>query len=390
MSAVRPLALLVLWPLLALTPLACRQAPPPVTPVRLTIGAAVPLSGPDTLAGEQLVRGVRLAVGETFAVLVVDDTQPGAADNLARLPEVVGVVAHVGASAAERQIPDWKRVALPVVIGAPGSFAGIARVVPPADDLAACAATLLGEGPYFVRTDGEPASTNAAHAFVSAAPGFSGEVALAAGIIPIEAAKLQRSESTVVWLGDPAFGGNFLHALRALGSAPFFGVSAHEPAFLRAAGGAADGARVTSVGRPALDPSLRERYQERYGEPATGVAVVGYDAARLLIAAYETAHARDAEATGSAVRDALGSVQTTGSAGPMFLDPEGVLQPVTCQSWRVEGAVFVPDRAGQVGGAPVDAGESAEPGAEAPVPAAPAKRRPRKKEGEWLGIKPGK
>ena len=347
--------------------LACATAP--TAPVRLTLGVAIPLHGPDQARGEELLRGVRLAAGDAFAVLVDDDGKPGAADDLARLPEVVGVVGHVGQAAAEHQVADWVRLKVPTVVAAPGEWTGLPRVVPRQAGLAACAATLLGDGPYVVRTDGQAASVAAARVLETAMPeGFGGEAAVSPDDVRQQAERL--GTTRVVWLGDAQEGGNFLHALRALGGPGFFGVAGATPGFLQAAASAAEGARVTGLGRPSLDSTFKARFVERYGQPATATSALGYDAAALLIAAWQAAHARGGDVPRDAILAQLEHVEASGSAGPMRLDDDGVLSPVTCQVYRVEGGQFVEEVA------------SADPRA---VPATPPRLRRRSPpEGEWL------
>lgn len=357
----------------------CASPPPATTPVRITIGVAVPLSGPDQAAGESLVRGVRLAAGDAFAVTVADDGTAGAAESLSLAPEVMGVVAHVGRAAAARQAADWLRLQVPAVITAPGAAEGLPRVIPPPGQLAACAARLFGEGPYVLRTDGSPDGVAAA-AELSHALGerSRGQSPVAAADAANEAAKLASSADEVVFVGDPRLGGNLLRALRAFSPVPFRAIAAEDPAFLSAAGSAAEGARVTGVTRPARGTAFRAAFEQRFGAAPDGQAVDGYDAARLLIAAWSAAHARDANVTRSAVAAALPGVEGTGSGGPMHLDETGLLQPVACQQYVVRGGVFVPELSASLGDDVVLDAVSA------PVP--PVVRKKRRAEGEWLGL----
>ncbi len=359
------------------------SSPPPVTtPVRITIGVAVPLSGPDQAAGESLVRGVRLAAGEAFAVTVADDSKPGAAESLAQAAEVMGVVAHVGRAAAAHQAGDWVRLQVPTVIAAPGAPGALPRVIPAAGALASCAARLLGDGPYVLRTDGSADAVEAAAVLTEALGGRSkGQSVVAAADAANEAAKLQRGTEEVIFLGDPRLGGNLLRALRAFSTVPFRALSAEDPAFLAAAGSAAEGARVTGVTRPARSDAFRAAFHQKYGADPDGQATDGYDAARILIAAWGAANARDPNVTRSAVGAALPGVETTGSAGPMHLDATGLLQPVVCEQYVVQGGVFVPDVSGSLGDEVVlDA-------AGASLPAVVRKKR--RPEGEWLGLPRG-
>lgn len=360
----------------------CSREPPKMAPRQITIGVAVPLSGPGKEAGDALVRGVRLAAGDAFAVLVNDDTQPGSAERLARIPEVMGAVAHVTRGAAEAQAADWLRERLPAILAAPGAYTGLPRVVPPLSQLASCATKLIGEGPYVLRTDGSGDALSSAATVKAALPQeFKGQSTLAPMEVATEAAKFRDRTEQVVYLGDPKLGGNLLRAVRAFSSAAFLAVSAEDPEFLAAAGAAAEGARVTGATRPARDPGFVEAYRQKYGDAPDGNAVDGYDAARLLIAAWQTAHGRNPSVTRSAVAEALPGVVAIGSGGSMHLDAGLILQPVECQAYVVRDGRFVRELSASTADEPVQ-----DP-AGAPV-IKPAVRRKKRAEGEWLGLPP--
>ena len=367
----------------ALLLLACAGDTAKKAPVQLTIGVAVPLSGPDRAAGEELVRGVRLAAGEAFAVLVDDDTQPGSADSLARIPEVLGAVAHVTGAAADRQAMDWLRVRLPTVLAAPGVFPGMPRVIPPADQLAPCAALLVGEGTFSMRTDGSAEGVQVAKLLSAALPKkMRNEGVVTPGEISTEAAKFKDRREQIVWAGSPETGGNFLRALRTFSQAPFVAISAEEPAFLAAAASAAEGARVTGRTRPPRSTPFVDAYRAKFGVAPSGHAVDGYDAARMLIAAWQSARQVDPNVTRTAITAELRTVVALGSGGPMNFDLDGVLQPISCQRYVVHGGVFVPEASASLG---IETPEEEAALPQGAIPAPKPKKR-KKLEGEWLGV----
>ncbi len=330
--------------------LGCAEAPPPPAPIRPTLGAAVPLSGPDAALGRAALDGIALALGEEVALLPVDDTVPGAAATLAANPVVFGVVAHVERGAAEAQAESWVTTDLPVVMAAPGDFVGLPRVVPPIETSARCAASFV-EDDFWVRTDGSTPGMVAGRTLLDALPDYAlGVDTVDAAHVAAQAAKLTgRRTRTVAWTGDAAGGGNFLRAMRQMGSdAPFLGVGLYDLRFLQAAGSGAEGARVTSQGRPARERAFVDAYTARAGTPPSGAAVDAYEAATLLVAAWRTAsgttQANGAPLTRADVRAALGTVVAEGANGPMYLGADGVLQPVLCASFVVTNGTFVVER----------------------------------------------
>jgi hypothetical protein len=78
------------------------------------------------------------------------------------------------------------------------------------------------------------------------------------------------------------------------------------------------------------------------------VAVDAYDAATLLVSAWRVAseqtHTRGVPLTPADVRAALKTVVATGASGTMYLDEEGVLQPVSCAVFTVVGGEFRQER----------------------------------------------
>lgn len=329
--------------------LACAVAPPAAAPARPTLGVAVPLSGPDAALGVTALDGVSLAAGPDVDVLAVDDTVPGAVAKLAASPDVFGVVAHVVRGTAEAAAPAWLVTDVPVVVAAPGVFTGLARVVPPIEQSARCAGLFVDQN-FWVRTDGSPGGMVAGKALLDAVPDYAlGMDTVDAAHVGSQAAKMVNRRRTVVWTGDAAAGGNYLRAMRTTGSAaPFLGVGLYDHRFLAAAGTAAEGARVTSLGRPARDRVFVDAFVAKRGVPPAGPAVDAYEAGTLLMAAWRAAGA-PAIAAGSApertkVRDALGTVVADGANGPMYLGSDGVLLPVVCATFTVKDGAFAVER----------------------------------------------
>jgi len=297
--------------------LACAAPPAGVAPPRPTLAVAVPLSGPDAALGAAAFDGVALAAGPDVDVLAVDDVLPGAVAHLAALPQVFGVVAHVVRGTAEAEAPAWRATDLPVVVAAPGVFEGLPRVVPPLAASARCVARFV-EAPVWVRTDGSPEGMAAGRA--------------------------------IAWTGDAAAGGNFLRVLRKTGAdVPFLGVGLYDTRFLTAAGAAAEGAQVTSEGRPAGDRAFVDAYIARRGAPPVGPAVDAYEAATLLLAAWRAAGGTPTPAgtppapgqpSRASVRAALPTITATGANGPMSLDADLVVTPLVCALFTVSGGAL--------------------------------------------------
>ncbi len=329
--------------------LACVVAPPVVAPARPTLGVAVPLTGPDAALGVAALDGVALAAGADVDVLAVDDTVPGAVERLAQSPDVFGVVAHVTRGTAERTAPAWLLTDLPVVTAAPGAYAGLARVVPPIEQSARCAGMFLDTN-FWVRTDGSPSGMAAGKTLLDAVPEYAiGMDTVDPAHVASQAAKMAGRRATVTWTGDAGAGGNYLRALRTTGSAaPFLGVGLYDHRFLAAAGAAAEGARVTSLGRPARDRAFVDAFMAKRGIPPTGPAVDGYEAATLLVAAWRAAGKVQVDAGAAAertkVRVALGTVVADGANGPMYLGSDGVLLPVVCATFVVKDGAFTVER----------------------------------------------
>lgn len=349
--------------------LACVNGPAPAPPVRPTLGVAMPLSNGNAVLGENALQGVTLAAGDLVDIVTVDDSNPGAVAELAAMPHVFGAVGHVTRRAAEATAAEWRASDLPVVISAPGTFEGLPRVTPPPAMGSARCATLFLDTNFWVRTDGSPEGMAAGKALLDAAPDHAlGMETVDLAHAASQAAKMGGRSSTVVWTGDAGAGGNYVRALRQTGvNVPFFGVGTYDHDYLQAAGAAAEGTRATSQGRPARNRAFVDAFAARYGYEPSGVAVDAYEAATLLIAAWQAAGGPGAPPTRAAVRAALGTVVAEGANGPMQLDADGVLAPVVCAVFTVKNGAFAVDRI---------ASETDEP----PEPPAPP-RRPRRKAG---------
>lgn len=349
--------------------------------VRPTLGLAVPLSGQNRALGEAAVRAAELAANGAVAILPVDDAVPGAAAALAGRPEVFGVVAHVVRGTAERQASTWLTVDVPTIVAAAGDHTGVPRVVPPVEETAKCAARLIDDAWYWVRTDSTVPAMRAGKAFVAERPDdWLGSETVDAGRVAAAASKVTgRKNHPVVWAGSATEGGNLLRALRNLDNqAPFVALGAYDPDFLASAGAAAEGALVTSEGRPARERAFVDAWTAKHGAAPPEAAVGVYDAATLLLAAWQNAAADTSAgpptASGpsrDAVRRALGSAVATGASGTMYLDAQGVVRPVVCASFRVTGGAFVLEGLASETDALV-------------VEEEPAKRRPREPESVTL------
>lgn len=319
-------------------------APPP--PPRPVLAVVVPLSGANADLGDAAVKAAQLAVGDALEVVPFDDTRPDAVQGVAADTRVVAAVAHVVRATAERQARAWLGVDVPVVVAAPGEFDGVPRVVPPLTDGARCAASLIQPADFWVRTDGSNAAGAAGQVLWDAIPEhYLGMETVDAGNAGRAAASLTgRRARQVVWVGDAAEGGNFLRALRSVQmEAPFVALGGYDPRFLASAGASAEGALVSYDGRPALDRSLVDAWAARFGgEPPVG-AVGAYDAAALLLAAWQSAGAAGGR---DGLRVALQTVVATGASGTMYLDAAGVVRPIVCATFRVQGGTFVLEKLG--------------------------------------------
>jgi len=327
--------------------LACAAPLAGVAPPRPTLAVAVPLSGPDAALGAAAFDGVALAAGPDVDVLAVDDVLPGAVAHLAALPQVFGVVAHVVRGTAEAEAPAWRATDLPVVVAAPGVFEGLPRVVPrsprapgasPASSRRPCGSAPTA--PPRAWPPGRPSSAPRARAMDT----------VDAGQLSHQASKDGAAGRAIAWTGDAAAGGNLLRVLRKTGAdVPFLGVGLYDTRFLTAAGAAAEGAQVTSEGRPAGDRAFVDAYIARRGAPPVGPAVDAYEAATLLLAAWRAAGGTPTPAgtppapgqpSRASVRAALPTITATGANGPMSLDANLVVTPVVCALFTVSGGAL--------------------------------------------------
>lgn len=324
---------------------ACGGADAPSGPSRQALGVAVPLTGPGAEVGQAALQAVELALGGTFDVVPFDDGRPDVAAAVAARPEILAAVAHVGRAAAEKQAATWLAVDVPVIVAAPGEFAGVFRVVPPLEDSVRCAAPLLADADFWVRTDGTTSAGRAGQALADTVPEhYLGMEAVDAGGLSRATSGLTgRHARTVVWAGDAAAGGNLLRVLRGVKmETPYVALGGYDPRFLTAAGAAAEGALVTIDGRPTLDRALVDAWSAKHGAaPLPGEAVAAYDAAALILAAWQAA---GPAADRDAVRRSLASVVATGASGSMYLDERGVVRPVVCATFRVTNGAFVQER----------------------------------------------
>ncbi|MFZ5478008.1 MAG: ABC transporter substrate-binding protein [Myxococcota bacterium] len=323
----------------------CDEEAPPPPPARPSIGIAVPLSGANEALGRSAVHAVELAAGNEFGVVAVDDGRPGAAKELAAKPEVFGAVVHLQRVAAERQARSWVEADLPAIAAAPGDYEGLPRVVPPIEDSARCAAFLLDREVFRVRTDGTPAGMRAGQMLMKSLPKYALEMETvdAAAVSGAAARLAKKRPRAILWTGESQPGGNFLRILRDLEvQAQFVGIGLYDPEFLVGAGPTAEGALVTSLNRPARDRTFVDAFTAKFGSPPLAGAVDAYDAAQLLISAWQTAQAKSPlTPTRDDVRVQLPNAVASGASGSMYLDQKGVVRPVVCASFRVTGGQFV-------------------------------------------------
>jgi ABC-type branched-subunit amino acid transport system substrate-binding protein len=143
---------------------------------------------------------------------------------------------------------------------------------------------------------------------------------------------------TIVYMGDPATGGNLLRTLRNVNSKiEFFGVGLYDISFLDAAGPeASQNAVVTAGDRPCLDPAIRDGFQQRFGAPPIAAALDAYDAARLLRTAYETAEIEGDQNRVEGTRARIKSVEAAGIAGSIKIGPDNSPDPDWCTAFIVK------------------------------------------------------
>ena len=147
-------------------------------------------------------------------------------------------------------------------------------------------------------------------------------------------------DAVVLW-GEPEDAGRAAAALRQAGvTAPFYGPErVYGPAFLAAAGGAAEGMTITYPFDPtrtdAAWTGFVERFRKRAGTDPDAFAAYAYDGARILLRAI-----RSAGPNRFRIRDAVAAVRTyDGVTGRLVFDPTfNNLAPLTLV--RVKGNAF--------------------------------------------------
>ena len=134
--------------------------------------------------------------------------------------------------------------------------------------------------------------------------------------------KAAEPDAVVLW-GEPEDAGRAAAALRKGGvTVPLYGPErVYGPAFLAAAGGAAEGMTITYP----FDPTSKEqawtafvgRFQKRHAKEPDAFAAYAYDGTRILLSAIRTAGPNRFR-----VRDAVAAVKRyDGVTGPMIFDP---------------------------------------------------------------------
>jgi ABC-type branched-subunit amino acid transport system substrate-binding protein len=147
-------------------------------------------------------------------------------------------------------------------------------------------------------------------------------------------------DAVVLW-GEPEDAGRAAAALRKAGvTAPLYGPErVFGPAFLAAAGGAAEGMTITYPFDPtrtdAAWTGFVERFRKRAGTEPDAFAAYAYDGARILLKAIRTAGPNRFR-----IRDAVAAVRTyDGVTGRLVFDPTfNNLAPLTLV--RVKGNAF--------------------------------------------------
>jgi ABC-type branched-subunit amino acid transport system substrate-binding protein len=152
--------------------------------------------------------------------------------------------------------------------------------------------------------------------------------------------KAAEPDAVVLW-GEPEDAGRAAAALRKAGvTAPLYGPERlYGPAFLAAAGGAAEGMTITYPFDPTRTDGtwtgFVERFKKRTGAEPDAFAAYAYDGTRILLRAIRTAGPNRFR-----IRDAVAAVRTYGGVtGTMVFDPTfNNLAPLTLV--RVKGNTF--------------------------------------------------
>lgn len=296
------------------------------------LAVVVPLGGDGLEKGRAAIEGARFAAGFAVDVLAVDEEDPAAFAAMEADPSVLAAVAHLTESGVRANEARWRASSVPVVLAAPGEFEGLARAVPPPSRAARCAAAFVPPGSS-LRSDNNASGMATATALAEVG-GFGALEVVDGAAVSSHAARA--GDTGVAWVGGAASGGNYLRALRQLGStAPFIAFGAYDERFLTAAGRFAEGAVVTSTGRAARDEGFLRSWIVKHGTPPSAPAIDAFDAASLLMAAMAVGGP-----TREGIRAALPTVQATGAAGSMKLDASLVVSPVVCASFTVREGRF--------------------------------------------------
>ena len=354
----------------------------------VTIGVLVPLTGPHTAAGMEVRDAVQAAVAEVggdrinptwrLAVRVEDDggtpdTGVQAATRLAADPTVAAVVGPLDAEITRRVAPIFARGR--VVLVAPGGSdadvtrggpglphrmaATLFRVVPNDDGelpfLAEYSRRTLGVSAAALVTDGTPAAATSAGLFRRVFEQAGGTIAVEDRVDPAGGGALDEiaahlagaQPGLVLVLAPPAAAGALaaadarheLHAPVAGGAALL------QPAFVNAAGAAAEGTlAVAATVPPGRQPRLSRLLDEygREGRPAdlTGPGPYAFDAAGVVLDALAAELAGRFElgpATRTAILGAVQHTQREGVTGPVRFDAFGDTTNRAFTVWRVTG-----------------------------------------------------
>jgi branched-chain amino acid transport system substrate-binding protein len=323
-------------------------------PGRVTFGVLAPLSGAEAARGRDLADGARMAVaelnvrggvlGQKAAVAVRDDgcaaAEAKAAARALRSAGVAGALGGVctGAARAEAEVLGDGLPFLVTSASSPGIVS--ARRTPTAYLLTgtpyqAALATIhwfayASAQRLSVVTEADGASKALGRevlGLASPVPKAVSQQAVPAGTEDwgtIVKAALAGQPDTVYWAGSAEGGGALLAALRADGYEGTFVASAEaeDPAFVAAAGTAAEGAYVVAPARPQTLPSARDwtaRFAKRFGRAPGRDALYAYDGLRALAQAVTQSGKVDAERNSAELaRLDEGYVTSLGDAGLPF------------------------------------------------------------------------
>lgn len=358
--------------------LAACEGPPSPEPRRATLVLAVPQRGTWSAYGDSAERGARFAVGDRLDLRVVDDGDPATLAATAADPGVVGVIAHLHADRARAAGPGWSAAGMPVLQLASGDLPALPRLLPSPPTVGRCAAALVGTEPMTVRTGADPAHLAAGTALVEALPPGSEVQPLDEVALALEAERLRaRAPSRVAWVGRSDSGARLLRLLRqGGGTTPFVAVDQYDAGWLDQLGVDAAGTLLVSPHRPVREPSFNEAWARSHPEPADAIATDAYEAATLMIAAWEAA--RDAgKPTRNGLAAALRTTTARGASGSFGLDASGEVTPTACGLFHFDGTRLV-----------AEATWFSDTDVVVPLtpPPPPRRKAPRTAEGEWLRL----